>query len=105
MGLSEPALEGLIAQLADELEDVTISRQDAVSTYERAGSAFARHSADALEVRLPEDIGEAALRTPDTATMPGQPGWIRFAPRSSERHVRDRAEAWFTTAWRHAGPT
>jgi hypothetical protein len=34
--------------------------------------------------------------------MAGERGWIRFTPSSDERHVADRAEAWFRTAWRRA---
>ena len=55
-----------------------------------------------LEVRLPTDIAEAALRTPDTALDPDDRGWVRFTPAEAERHVGDRATAWFQIAWRHA---
>jgi hypothetical protein len=55
-------------------------------------------------VRLPPDIAEAALRTPDTSALPEGPDWVRFTPASQERHDVDRAAAWFQTAWRHAGP-
>ena len=53
-------------------------------------------------MRLPADIAEAAVRTSDTSMVPGETGWIRFAPQGRERHVTDRASAWFQTAWRHA---
>jgi len=55
-----------------------------------------------MQVRLPTDIAEAALRTPDTMLDPDDRGWLRFTPRDVERHVIDRATAWFQTAWRHA---
>ena len=61
-------------------------------------------SSSALEVRLPADIAEAALRTPDTA-LTGERGWVRFTPPTDERHVTDRATAWLQTAWRHAAET
>ena len=72
------------------------------SVYRRGRTEIARAGGQALEVRLPPDIADAAARTPDTVMIEGEPGWIRFTPRSDEPHVADRAEAWFRTAWRHA---
>ena len=96
-----PDLAGLCAELADELDEVSSSADGDAIVYERGGAAFARLTASVLEVRLPADIAEAALRTADTAKAGGQ-GWVRFTPRFAERHVTDRASAWFVTAWRHA---
>ena len=98
-----PDLMLLASELAGELEGVSSSGDGGVVSYTREGAAFARLSADALDIRLPADIAEAALRTPDTTAVPGDTGWVRFAPRGRERHVTDRATAWFQTAWRHAG--
>ena len=98
-----PALDDLAVGLAEELGEVTKTVDGDMTSYERGGSAFARASAAVLEVRLPADIGEAALQTPDTTTIPGERGWIRFTPATAERHVIDRAQAWLHTAWRHAG--
>ena len=94
----------LLDALAAQLGEVTESRDGGATAYERVGTRFARSSPEGIELRLPPDIAEAALRTPDTEAVAGQPGWVRFRPRSTERHVSDRAEAWFRTAWRHAGP-
>jgi hypothetical protein len=94
----------LIASIAPFLDDVTAEPgEDGGTTYRRGRVEIARCDPDALEVRLPVDIADAATRTPDTVALDEQPGWIRFTPRSDERHVADRAEAWFRTAWRHAG--
>jgi hypothetical protein len=93
----------LAAELAAEMGEVASSGDGGVVSYQRAGVVFARVSADALEVRLPGDIAEAAARTPDAVMVPGEVGWLRFTPRGRERHVTDRATAWFQTAWRHAG--
>jgi hypothetical protein len=100
----EPALDlqALAAELVSELEDVAVSDDGGVIVYQRGEAVFARATHDALELRLPEDIADAALRTPDTFAVPGQPGWVRFVPPDHERHVIDRAMAWFQTAWRHA---
>jgi hypothetical protein len=106
----------LAADLAADLADVTSEGDGGVVTYRRGATVFARVSPDALDLRLPADIAEAALRTPDTAPadVPGRPagpppaapaalGWVRFSPHGRERHVMDRAAAWLHTAWRHAG--
>src|SRR5262245_2339206 len=95
----------LVASIAPFLDEVVAS-EDAASgmmVYRRGEREIARMDAQALEVRLPPDVADAASRTPDTVAIGGEPGWIRFTPTSAERHVADRAEAWFRTAWRHAG--
>jgi len=101
--LHRPALDDLVRVLAEELGEVTTSAAGDLTSYARARSAFARVSSDALEARLPEDIADAAVRTRDTVAIAGDTGWIRFTPTTAERDVIDRAEAWFRTAWRHAG--
>jgi len=97
-----PDLAGLCADLADELDEVSGSTDGDAVAYSRGGAVFARTSGAVLEVRLPTDIAEAALRTPDTALDPDDRGWVRFTPADDERHVTDRATAWFQIAWRHA---
>jgi len=97
-----PDLAGLCAELADELDGVVSSSDGETTTYSRGEGAFARASCSRLEVRLPADIAEAALNTPDTVLDPDDRGWVRFTPKGGERHVTDRATAWFQTAWRHA---
>jgi hypothetical protein len=96
-----PDLAGLCSGLADELDEVTSTADGDVTSYQRGGAVFARVSGTSLDTRLPEDIGAAALRTRDTAPA-GERGWIRFTPGDDERHVIDRATAWFQTAWRYA---
>ncbi len=100
-----PDLMVLAADLAAELDDASGDGHEGVVTYRRGDTVFARASADSLEVRLPADIADAALRTPDTAALPDGAGWLRFAPVGRERHVVDRATAWFQIAWRHAAGT
>ncbi len=96
-----PDLAGLCADLAEELDEVAGSADGDGVAYARGGVVFARVSSSTLELRLPADIADAALRTTDTA-VGGEPGWVRFSPEDSERHVIDRAAAWFQTAARHA---
>jgi hypothetical protein len=100
---SGPDLMVLSADLAAELGDVSSSGDGGVVSYQRGGTIFARVSADSLEVRLPFDIADAALRTPDTSVVPGDLSWVRFTPQGREQHATDRAAAWFQMAWRHAG--
>ena len=97
-----PDLAGLCADVASELDEVSSSPDGDTLTYRRGSVTFAHVSRSTLEVRLPADIGEVALRTPDTTTADAA-GWVRFTPSDAERHVTDRATAWFQTAWRHAG--
>ena len=92
----------LVADLAAESDDVSSSGDEGM-VYRRGSVLFARVSADALEVRLPADIADAALRTPDTSAMPGRRRLVALQPVGRERHVVDRATAWFQMAWRHAG--
>lgn len=97
-----PDLAGLCADVAEELDEVSASEDHEGVAYSRHGTVFARVRGSMLDVRLPADIAEAALRTTDTVAGRGA-GWVRFAPTSAERHVLDRATAWFQTAWRYAG--
>ncbi len=97
-----PDLAGLCSDLADELDEVSGSADGDAVAYKRGGAVFARVSGSTLEVRLPTDIADAALRTPDTALDPTDRGWVRFTPADDERHVTDRVTAWFHTASRHA---
>jgi hypothetical protein len=97
-----PDLAGLCVELADELDEVSSSADGGVTAYARGGAVFARVSGLTMEIRLPADIADAALRTPDTVVDPDDRGWVRFTPADDERHVIDRATAWFQTAWRHA---
>jgi hypothetical protein len=99
-----PDLEALCAELAEGLDEITSSSDGASTSYSRGDVAFARVAGSTLDVRLPGDIAEAALRTQDTANATER-GWVRFTPADSERHVTDRAEAWFYTGWRHAERT
>ena len=98
-----PDLAGLCADLATELDEVTSSTDGGVVGYARGGADFARLDGAVLRVRLPVDIAEAALNTPDTALDPDDRGWLVFSPTDDERHVADRASAWFRIAWKHAG--
>ena len=55
-----------------------------------------------FELRLGNEITEAALRTPDTRPSTRGSAWVRFAPSDWDDMAFDRLEAWFRVAWRLA---
>jgi len=94
-------LGDVLADVMDELGDMTTPTD---REYAHAGVVFAtRPSENVIELRLGEEIGEAAMRTPDTQPSARGPDWVRFAPAQWDEHAVDRLEAWFRVAWRMAG--
>jgi hypothetical protein len=97
----EPSLGDVVAALLDEAGDVDTPTD---REYARDGVVFAaRPDEDAFELRLGDEIGEAAMRTPDTGPSSRGPAWVRFAPAHWDEQSFDRLEAWFRVAWRMAG--
>ena len=91
----------MLADLLDEAGDVQVL---ADREYARNGRPFAQRTGEnVIELRLGEEIAEAALRTPDTGPSNRGPDWVRFAPQQWDEHALDRLEAWFRVAWRMAG--
>jgi hypothetical protein len=95
------SLRDLFDELADKAGAETAGSAGGCD-YLRDGRAFAAIDGDAAEVRLDPEIADAVLRTPSTATSSRGAGWVRFAPPEFNQHARDRAEAWFLSAWRAA---
>lgn len=95
-------LTALFDQLAADLDGVERRSVAGGVEYLRAGEPFAILGS-AVEFRLRPDITSAALRTPDTAASSRGPEWIAFEPRVVDRFARDRATAWFTSAWGWTG--
>jgi hypothetical protein len=97
---AEPTLGDVLDALIDEAGDVEVPID---REYARDGVAFAtRPAEDVIELRLGDEIAEAALRTPDTGPSTRGPGWVRFAPADWDDMAFDRLEAWFRVAWRMA---
>jgi hypothetical protein len=96
----EPSIGDVLDALLDEAGDVeTPTDRD----YARNGVVFvARPAEEVFELRLGEEIGEAAMRTPDTGPSSRGPAWVRFAPQEWDELAFDRLEAWFRVAWRMA---
>jgi hypothetical protein len=96
----QPSLGDVLDALIEEAADVEtlVDRE-----YSRNGVAFAaRPEEDVVELRLGNEIGEAALRTPNTGPSSRGPDWVRFAPPLWDEMAFDRVEAWFRVAWRLA---
>jgi hypothetical protein len=104
-GARHANLAGLLGAIARELGDVEAHDAPGVTEYRRLGAAFAAAKDDgsSVELRLHPEVAEAARRTPGTAASGRGPEWILFTPGALEGHDRDRAEAWFKSAWREAG--
>jgi hypothetical protein len=65
-----------------------------------AGVVFAAATSDTAEFRLDPVVASAALATPDTASSRRGPEWVAFRPSEFDRLARDRAAAWFGSAYR-----
>ena len=93
-----------LSELVDDSPDVAVQDTSTGFEYTRGEAVFAAHPApDVVELRLGEEIADAALRTPDTSSSARGHAWVRFAPRVWDDHAQDRLEAWFRVAWRLAG--
>jgi hypothetical protein len=103
MAEQRSSLGQLADSLANEAGEVQAESSGTGRQYSRAGALFAVAGDGWLELRLQPEVAEAAARTPDTSLSPRGAGWIRFAPAELDGHAVDRAQAWFLSAWRHAG--
>lgn len=97
---SDLSLGDLLAELLDEMPDVDVS---ATREYAYNGTAFAhRTGEESIDLRLGPEIGEAALRTPDTSASDRGHDWVSFSPKVWDDMSVDRLRAWFRVAWRMA---
>ena len=100
MPSEQVSLGDVLAALLDEAGDVEVPTD---RQYARDGVLFAaRPAEDVFEFRLGDEIGEAAMRTPDTGPSTRGTDWVRFAPADWDDLALDRLEAWFQVAWRLA---
>jgi len=99
---SDQSLGDLLAELLDEMPAVELS---ATREYAHNGVAFAhRTDEEAIDLRLGDEIGEAALRTPDTHPSSRGKAWVSFTPKAWDDMAADRLRAWFRVAWRLTEP-
>ena len=100
--MTDPALEALLAAYVGLLEGAVAVPWPTGTACNIEGLVFAVFAAGVADFRLGEAVSAAALRTTDTKASALGAGWVRFAPRRLDAHARDRAIAWFESAWRHA---
>lgn len=96
------SLEEVLVAVAGELEEVESRPAVDGTEWSIGGIVFAAIGPEGADFRLSRPVAAAALRTPDTARSPRGPDWVAFRPSLLDRHALDRAEAWFTSAWRRA---
>ncbi|CAN5590284.1 hypothetical protein BH23CHL6_BH23CHL6_04610 [soil metagenome] len=96
------SLAELLADLAEQLDEVGAHTVGGATEFRRDGVTFAALEGERVDLRLNAEVAEAARRTPATSSSPRGREWVNFAPRLTEPHDLDRAEAWFLSAWRAA---
>jgi hypothetical protein len=100
--MTKPTLSALLAEQARLLEGTVAVPTGPGTDYYLDQVLFASDAGNAAEFHLRDEVGAAALRTPDVTSSPRGRGWVRFAPRQLDGHARDRALAWLESAWRRA---
>ena len=75
---------------------------DGATSWSLDGTVFAILSPDASTASFLLDpiVANAAARTPDVRRSRRGPGWVDMTPRVVDRHVYDRARAWFLSGHR-----
>lgn len=104
--IDEASAEGAssaVERLAGELEGVRQFERGGAVEYDRAGVVFATRESGTLTFRLRPEIAEVALKTPGTGRSTRGSGWVALAATEGGAFTRDRAAAWFESAWRLAG--
>ena len=100
--MTVPSLAALLLDAAERLEGTAGVPTGQGTDLYLDDVLFASLASEAAEFRLREEVGAAALRTPNVTASVRGAGWVRFAPRHLDGHARDRALAWLESAWRRA---
>lgn len=95
-------LSPAIDRLAGELEGTKRRESAGLVEFVRAGVVFATREGSRLSFRLRPEIVEAALHTPGTSKSARGAEWVALESSLPDEFTRDRATAWFETAWRMA---
>jgi hypothetical protein len=96
-------LREILASFATETPGVEVATDpDGVMSWSFKGTVFALLSEDGSTATFLLDpiVANAAARTPDVKRSRRGPGWVDMAPRTVDRHVYDRARAWFLSGHR-----
>jgi hypothetical protein len=96
------SLAELLADLAQQVDEVDTHAVGSATEFRRGEVVFAALGGERVDLRLNAEVAEAARKTPATSSSPRGREWVNFAPRLTEPHDLDRAEAWFLSAWRAA---
>ncbi|HET9082968.1 MAG TPA: hypothetical protein VFN41_01090 [Candidatus Limnocylindrales bacterium] len=81
--------------------------EDGATAWSYGGTVFALLSADGASASFLLDpiVANAAARTPDVKRSRRGDGWVDMTPKVIDRHVYDRARAWFLSGHRRlTGP-
>jgi hypothetical protein len=101
-------LREILEASATETPGVEIGTDDdRATTWSYGGTVFAVLSADGTSVLFLLDpiVANAAARTPDVKRSRRGDGWVDMTPKIVDRHVYDRARAWFLSGHRRlTGP-
>ena len=101
-------LREILDASATETPDVEAGTDDdGATTWSYGGTVFALLSPDGSTATFLLDpiVANAAGRTPDVKRSRRGEGWVDLAPKVVDRHVYDRARAWFLSGHRRlAGP-
>jgi hypothetical protein len=98
--MTDPTLAALLADHAELLEGTAAVPTGQGTDYYLDHVLFASLAGSIAEFHLRDEVGAAALRTPDVTSSARGAGWVRFAPTRLDGHARDRARAWLESAWR-----
>jgi hypothetical protein len=101
-------LREILEASATETPGVDITTDaDGGSSWSYHGTVFAILTADGTTASFLLDpiVANAAARTPDVTRSRRGEGWVDMTPRLVDRHVYDRARAWFLSGHRRlTGP-
>ena len=101
-------LREILEASATETPGVEVGTDEAGGiTWSSGGSVFAVLAADGASASFLLDpiVANAAARTPDVKRSRRGDGWVDMTPKVVDRHVYDRARAWFLSGHRRlTGP-
>jgi len=101
-------LREILEASATETPGVAVARDDdGATTWAYGGTVFALLSTDGVSASFLLDpiVANAAARTPDVKRSRRGDGWVDLTPKVVDRHVYDRARAWFLSGHRRlTGP-
>lgn len=91
-----------LAEAAHDLEGVEARARDGGTDWSVGGNLFAAAVGATAEFSLDSVVARAAMATPDVAASRRGRDWVAFRPQQLDGYARDRAVAWFGSAYRRA---